>query len=308
MHVANLSRVDINLLVVFHQVAECRSVTLAADRLALSQPAVSHALNRLRQLFDDPLFVREKGGLGLTTRALELVEPVRRALDAVQSVLAPQGFDPTTATRRFRLGASEYTAVILLPAVASVLHAAAPHAGFAFEAVDGSVFEKLAKGEIEAVFWGTTPPPEPFVATELFRETQVGAVGAQHPLAAKARSGEVSLEDYMSSMHWRVNYAASIPSLVDTTLDGMGLTRRIALETTSFGGDTSLLKNASLMLTLPSRVFNAAADEGVVLFALPFSVPDFVYYLIWHPRTRSDQGSRWLRTQIIDAAHRDQRG
>ena len=305
MHKANLSRVDINLLVVFHQVAECRSVTVAADRLALSQPAVSHALNRLRQLLGDPLFVREKGGLGLTTRALELVEPVRRALDAVELVLAPQSFDPATTERRFRLGASEYTAVTLLPAVASALHADAPNAAFAFESVDASVFEQLAKGEIEVAFWGTTPPLAPFISFELFRETQVGAVGVGHPLAAKARSGDVSLADYMSSLHWRVNYAASIPTLVDTTLNAMGLSRRIALETTGFGGDTALLRGMSLILTLPSRVFNGPAREGIHLFPLPFAVPDFVYYLVWHPRTEADPGSRWLRSRIIEALLND---
>ncbi|WP_159392790.1 LysR family transcriptional regulator [Methylobacterium sp. C1] len=290
---------DLNLLVVFHHVAECQSVTVAADRLALSQPAVSHALNRLRQLFDDPLFVREKGGLGLTRRAMELVEPVRGVLDAVESVLAPRTFDPSTTRRRFRIGASEYVSATLLPPIASALHAAAPHASFAFEAVDASVFEHLAKGEFEAVFWGTTPPADPFVVTELFREPHVGAVGSHHPLAAQARSGTVGLEDYLSFPHWRVNYAASMPSVIDQTLNDMGRVRRVALETASFGSNTALLDDARLILTLPSRVFKGKNRDDVIVFSLPFASPEFIYYLIWHPRSKSDPGSLWLRSQLI---------
>lgn len=299
MHETNLSRIDLNLLVVFHQVADCRSVTAAADRLSLSQPAVSHALNRLRHLFGDPLFVREKGGLGLTRRASDLVEPVRQALDAVDVALRPRTFDPGATTRRFRLGVTEYTAITLLPSVAHALHVQAPHAGFSFEAIDASSLEQIAKGEIEALFWGTTRPPKPFVVSELFREKQMGAISARHPLAARARSGSLSLEDYLSYKHWRVNYAASVPNLIDTTLEVMGVARRISVETATFGGNTALLEGAPLILTLPSRVLGGSVGKDVVVFPLPFVVPDFVYYLVWHPRTERDPGSAWLRSQII---------
>ena len=297
----NFRQVDLNLLVIFDEVANCRSVTVAAGRLNLSQPAVSHALSRLRHLLDDPLFVRGKGGLSLTLRALELVEPVRQVLDAAKRALTPKRFDPLVTPRRFRLGASEYTALTLLPALVPALHGQAPCANFAFEAIDETTFDRLSNGDIDAVFWGARPPEAPFCSVELFRETQVGAVGTRHPLVDKIRAADVSLADYLAYPHLRVNYAAGIPSLVDMALTSLDRARRIAVETASFGNNIALLRDTQMVLTLPSRLFRNSEPGLVVTFALPFEVPDFVYHLLWHRRTETDPGAVWLRNQIIGA-------
>ena len=117
MHDTNLKRADLNLLIVFDAVAKTRSVTAAAEQLSLSQPAVSHALKRLRTLMRDPLFVRGRDGLVLTPRAEGSRAEIESILDAVGRVLATQRFDPVTATRKFRLAASDYAMMTTIPGI-----------------------------------------------------------------------------------------------------------------------------------------------------------------------------------------------
>ena len=166
---------------------------------------------------------------------------------------------------------------------------------------DEATFDRLSNGDIDVVFWGARPPAAPFHSAELFRETQVGAVGMQHPLVDRIRSADVNLADYLAYPHLRVNYAAGIPSMVDTALAQLDRVRRIAVETASFGDNIALLRRTQLILTLPSRLFRDSVTKFVVTFPLPFEVPDFVYYLLWHNRSETDPGAIWLRNQIIGA-------
>src|SRR5271154_6931253 len=126
MQEMNLRRIDLNLLVVFDEIARSRSVTIAAERLSLSQPAVSHALARLRDMIGDPLFLRSRRGLALTARAQAMVDPVGGILASIGAALAPGRFDPARSTHTFRLGVTDYSTVAALPSVIRAVRLAAP--------------------------------------------------------------------------------------------------------------------------------------------------------------------------------------
>ncbi len=133
MNKINLAKIDLNLLVVFNEIWEAGSVTEAANCLGLSQSAVSHALNRLRALMEDPLLVRTGGRLMPTTRAAALAPALREALDLVERALREPTFDPAQTMRNFRIGASEFTSPTLLPTLCPELHQRAPQASFTFQ-------------------------------------------------------------------------------------------------------------------------------------------------------------------------------
>ncbi|WP_158808928.1 LysR substrate-binding domain-containing protein [Beijerinckia sp. L45] len=300
MNQINLSRVDLNLLVVFNAVAGSMSVTRAAENLFISQPAVSHSLNRLRLLLDDPLFVSGKGGLALTIRAMDLVQPVKEILASVERVIAPVSFDPLATTRTFRIGASEYAALTILPDLIGALHRGAPLASFEFLTIGSNILDQLAGGELDLTFWGTAAPKAPFRSTELFRETHVAVIDAGHALANKAKRAAVTLDEYLSFPHLRINYADTILSPTDLALAELGRKRNVAVATANLAGRALSLKGTSLIATLPRRVVESYENKALVTFPLPFKVTELAYYMVWHARGESDPASVWLRRMVFE--------
>lgn len=294
----NLRRADLNLLVVFDVVAETRSVTVAAERLSLSQPAVSHGLRRLRELLDDPLFVRGRGGLNLTPRAAALAQPVREILEAVGRVLAVPTFDPAETTRRFRVGASEYALMTIVPALIRELGSTAPCAGLEVRQIDGDTLDDLENGSLDVAFWGPPPRLGPFRSAELFRERHVGVLDGRHPLAGKARRNAVTLEDYLAFPHAVVTLGIHRPSPVDTVLGRSGRERSVAVVTPSSLSSVAALRGTRLIGSIPSRLVEAGVTGGLVTFELPIDDHEYPYSLVWHPRTDDDPGSAWLRDLI----------
>ncbi|QRM34298.1 LysR family transcriptional regulator [Microvirga sp. VF16] len=302
MNKMNLARIDLNLLVVFNEVWDCGSVTDAAGRLGLSQPAVSHALGRLRALLDDPLFIRSGGRLAPTARAVALASPLREALGAVERALKEPTFAPAETKRRFTIGASEFTSLTLLPMLCPELSAQAPGASFTFQGIDESVYDLLADGRLDVAFWATDPPGDPFSSAELFRETHVVVVGSHHPLAQGNHRRSLSLEGYLAYPHLKVNFTTTIPNLIDTALSAIGQSRSVALETAHLAATAAILRATPFVMTIPSRVLNAIGSEGLTTYPVPFDVPDFVYRVLWHRWADREPGSIWLRDQIVRSA------
>ncbi len=301
MRDVNLRRIDLNLLVVFDAVAATRSVTAAADRLALSQPAVSHALGRLRHALGDTLFVRGRKGLTLTPRAADLVGPVREVLDAIGRAVAPPRFNPGETQQTFRLGATEYAALTVVPALARALHAAAPQALFELQHLDERMVERLESGALDLVFWATDPPAPPLVTAELFRETHIGVVDPRHPLAGRAQRGAVTLDDYLAFPHVRMSYGLATPNPVDDALGALRRERRVAVVTASFQSALASLVGTNLIATVPARVVSCFEPVMPLLrFQLPLTLSDYPYYALWHRRTDADPALQWLRGVIFD--------
>ncbi len=301
MHETNLPRADLNLLVVFDAVARTRSVTLAAERLSLSQPAVSHALNRLRTLTRDPLFVRGRDGLVLTPRADVMVVPVSDILAAIARIVVAPEFSPADTVRRFKVGASDYSMMTVVPGLVRAVRAQAPSGSLEIVQFGANVLALLESGELDMAFWGATAPPSPFLSAELFREHFVGLVCARHPLAIKAEQGGVALNEYMSFPHVIVTFLDSRQNPVDARLAELGLKRKIGLVSPSFAANAACLHGSDLIMSAPSRFAANARQSGLVSFKLPFNVPDYPYSVVWHRKTDEDPAVRWLRDLAIQA-------
>jgi DNA-binding transcriptional LysR family regulator len=302
MHETNRTRLDLNLLVVFDAVARTRSVTAAAQELFLSQPAVSHALNRLRDLVGDRLFLRGPGGLAPTPRAEAMMGPAREALAQAARAFAPGKFDPATTRRVFRVAASDYALATVAPALVALARAETPQARLELPAMREGALELLETGELDAAFWGASPPPRPWRSVELFRERLVGLVRARHPLAVKARAGHVALDDYLAHPHIAVSWRDPRLSAVDARLAEIGRARRIAVATPNFAANVAALRGADLVMSLPSRYCAGLDLRGLARFELPLALDDFAYLLVWHARTDDDAANVWLRAAVVRAA------
>lgn len=302
MHEVNLARADLNLLVVFDEVARTRSVSQAAQRLALSQPAVSHALRRLRDLVGDPLFVRGRDGFVLTPRAAAMVAPVRDIVASVGRVLATSGFDPATAQHRFRVSASDYSMTTIAPAFISALRRAAPGVTLELEHAGPDTLMHLERGDLDLAFVGAAVPAGPFKARELFRERYVGLVCGRHPLAVRAGQGALTLDDYLAFPHIVASFRDPRPSPVDAALSTIGRTRTIGFVSPNFAANVECIRDTDLIVSLPSRFASYVRMDDLVSFALPFEVPDYPYSVIWHQRSDDDAATAWLRDLIASVA------
>lgn len=303
------NRADLNLLAVFDAVASTRSVTRAAERLSLSQPAVSHALNRLRDRLGDPLFVRGSDGLRATPRALEMIEPIKEILRSAETVFAMGSYDPATDPRRFRLAASEYAIATLIRSLIPSLRAMAPKAVLEVLPFGPSALPDLESGALDCCFWAGPLPNSPWMGKPLFSERLVGLISERHPLAEKARQGRISLDDYLAHPHIVVSMKDPFRSQIDTALDEVGRTRTVSISTHSFSANIASLLTSDLITTLPSRLAATSLQAGLLAFEVPLSIPDFTYSLIWHSRTDTDLAMVWFRDLIStlapDVARRD---
>lgn len=298
MHEMNERRPDLNLLAVFDAVAACGSVTGAAERLALSQPAVSHALNRLRDLIGDPLFVRGRRGLQPTPRAEAMRAPVREILAASSAILAGAPFAPESSERRFRVGVSDYASLTLVPPLIRALRTLAPRATFETRAVGPTTFAELEGGELDCAFWGADPPGSRWRAARLFSERLIGVIADDHPLARRVKTtGAIGLDDYLAFPHVVVSIGARGANPVDLALAALGRSRAVAVVTQSFAANMEALHGSDLIASVPSRL-TLSAQPGLSVFELPLALADYDYTLLWHARTDADSASAWLRAEI----------
>lgn len=300
MHSPNLSRVDLNLLVVFDAVARTRSVTGAADVLSLSQPAVSHALKRLRDLMRDPLFVRGRRGLVLTLRAEKCITEVQAILASVGRVLTSDEFDPAATTRSFRFAASDYAMMTIVPPIVRALRTMTPRAKIDIGHTGADLHARLEKADIDIAFAGAEEPESTIASRELFREHFVGLICERHLLAFKAGQGRLTLKEYLSFPHVAVTFRNPVRNSIDTKLAELGKTRHVAMTTPSFAANIASLRGTDLIMSLPSRLASLADRRGLVLFKLPLAVPDYPYLMSWHRRTDNDPAMKWLRSLVIE--------
>ena len=299
MHQTNITRIDLNLLLVFDTVARSRSVTAAATQLSLSQPAVSHALKRLRDVVGDPLFVRSRAGLVATPRAAAMIQPVRQLIEGAHDVFAHKEFDPATATRTYRVGASDYSMLTVVPKLVQFLRANAPKSNLDVRAVNEKTLPSLEAGEIDLAFWGDSAPEPHFIGQTLFHEKFIGLICANHPLAKKARQRKITITDYLAFPHMRVSFGSLQPRPVDVVLAERGLHRKVVVVTPNFASNVASLPGSDLILSIPGRLLSEADAQRYVTFTLPIAVPEYPYSLIWHKRTEADRPLQWLRDGLV---------
>lgn len=302
MNEMNKGKLDLNLLTVFDAVHMTGSVTRAAARLNLSQPAVSHALRRLRALTGDPLFVRSGGGLTPTPRAELIAGGAAQVISTARALLAKPSFDPDKDARSFRIASSDYSSLTLAPLLAQSLRRQAPRCALELVSVGTGTLRQLAAGEADCSFWGVAAPEGPFKAVRLFDEHLIMAVDRAHPLACRLNEGAGALSTYAACPHAAVAHGASTPNPLDAALKKAGVERRAGLTAPSFAACIAAAKGTDLIVTLPSRLAAYAEAQNFVCFDLPFACEAYPYFLVWHERTAADPAQIWLRRLIVRAA------
>ncbi|MDH4607298.1 LysR family transcriptional regulator [Pseudomonas sp. BN102] len=295
----DLRRIDLNLLVVLDALLAEQHVTRAAERLHLSQPAVSHALGRLRDLLGDPLLVRSGGGLVPTPRALELQRPLIETLARVQALLAPSGFDPAASRRKFRLAMSDYGAACLLPALSRALRREA--LGIDLEISQGSreaMLEQLQNGEIDLAAGVFPELPAPLRSTSLFEEDFACLLER----ASLPADGSLDLATYLARPHVLVEMSGGGAAEIERALTRIRERRRIAVRLPHWNVAPELIAGTDLILTVATRGLRKVEDRSLVIVPPPFVLPGFAFDLAWHQRGTGDPGLDWLRSQVQAAA------
>ena len=297
--ITHLRSVDLNLLVILEALLAERHLSRAAQRLHMSQPAVSHALARLRQLLGDPLLLRGKGGFRPTARALELARPLADALQSVRCVLGGAGFEASSAQRVFRLAMSDYGAALVLPALLRRLRVEAPGIDLVISSASRpAMLAGLQDGELDLALGVFAQLPEQLHSDVLFEETFACALDP----ASLAPGTQWNLDTYLARPHVLVaSTDGGMAAEVDAALAKLGRTRRIAVRLPHWTVASELLKGTDLILTVAQRALQAEEGKGWMVQAPPFAIAPFAFELVRHHRAEGDAGIAWLRAAIAAA-------
>ncbi len=293
-----LHRADLDLLPVLAALLELRSGTLAAERLGMSQPAVSRALSRLRARFGDRLFVKGARGLIPTARAEGLAAPVTTVLASAAALLAPvAAFDPAREERVFRIATTDYGALAILPHLLPGLTRDAPGIGIEVLPLSRDALRSIAAGDFDLLLYGDDDLPPSCRARVLFKDGYACLLREGHPAA---RAGKLDLDAYTAASHLLVTLFGGRQGVVDDALAALGRSRRIAAFLPYFSLAPLLLAESDLILTLPARAAAAHAGRGgFMTLPPPVDLPPFTYRLVWHERAQDDPASAWLRSRIV---------
>jgi DNA-binding transcriptional LysR family regulator len=294
--IVNVQEIDLNLLRVFDAVLHEHGVTRAAARLALTQPAVSNALARLRSLLGDALFVRTPAGMDPTPFARELAEPVRQALALLESALAHgPGFDPATSGRAFRFYMSDLGQIEFLPPLVERVQRVAP--GVRLEAVAlevDDIADALGAGALDLAVGFLPGLGPPVQRRALFRDPYLCLMRVDHPIRTLTK------RKFLEASHALVTYRGG-HRVVEQAMERAGLARRVALRMPHFTVAPMLLERTDLVLTLPARVARVFEKRGrLKTLPPPLPIPPAEVAVHWHPRFETDPGNRWLRDVVIE--------
>lgn len=302
MRFPDLRNVDLNLLLVLHSLLETRSTVLTAQRLHMSQPAVSRALGRLRLLFDDKLLLKGAKTMVATDRALMLTGPLAKVLQNLGDFLEAPSFSPAETERVFRLATTDYGALALLPNLLKAVAEAAPKATIEVDTLNRDVFGALASGELDVILIGDLPIPPNLHVSHLFIDDYLSALRPSHPAAKHIRNGRMDLEVFLAHSHVRVSIFDD-RSGTDEALLRLGLRRKISAQLPYFAVAAIVAASTNAILTIPSRAMRALATEhNLLTFRPPVDIAKADYRMIWHERTHTDAGAVWLRQKLMEAA------
>ncbi|AXV81219.1 LysR family transcriptional regulator [Ralstonia solanacearum] len=300
INIVHISRVDLNLFVVFDAIYTEGGITAAARTLNLTQPAVSHALGRLRELFDDPLFERRGQGMVPTPLARTLVAEVRAALQGFERTLREgTRFDPATSERRFTLSMRDALEATLLPPLMAAIAREAPRIDVTTVRGDRRQLEaELLAGTIDAAVDILLPVSPAIRHAPLLSDPMVVLARPGHPVT----QGPLTLERYLAYEHVHVSSRRRGAGLEDVELRRLGRERRVRLRCQHYLAACRVVSCTDLLVTLPVRYARIAnAPYGNVMLPLPFKVPPLELYLYWHANSDQDAAGRWLRDHVFAA-------
>lgn len=299
MREVDLRRIDLNLLVALEALLDEKSVTRAARRLGMSQPAASRALGRLRALFSDALLVDGPGGYLLSARAEELRPTLRRTLAGVGAMLEANAFDPATATGRIRLLMPDLQAATLAPHLLTRFACEAPSLDLDIVAPSTNVIEMLEHGAADAMVGLIDDASAGIQRRSLYDEELVTLLRVHHPALAR----KMTLDRFLKLEHIVVSVTGDGPAPIDEVLARMGRTRRVKLRVPNFFAAVEIAARSDLIMTLPTSLARAAANmRRFVSLPPPLNLGGFTMSLAWHARQQDAPRHIWLRRAIVAAA------
>lgn len=296
----HISRVDLNLFTVFEAIYTEGSVTRASQKLNLTQPAISHSLGRLRQMFDDPLFVRQGHTMVSTPLARNIIEPVRRALRGLEVTLnGLEAFDPATTTKRFNIALRDVLEATILPPLMLRMRHDAPLVDLAASQVDRRDLQsEMATGSLDGAIDVLLPLPNDIMRTRIYQDTTVVVVRKGHPEI----DGQLDIETYLKQDHVLASSRRRGVGLEDFELSRFGLERHIRLRCQHYFAACRVVSQTDLILTMPgryARIANQQFDNQILPF--PMEVPPFDVFLYWHANVDNDPANKWFREQVMQS-------
>ena len=292
----NLSKVDLNLFIVFDAIYTEANLTRAGQIVGITQPAVSNALSRLRETFNDPLFVRTAQGMVPTPMAQNIIGPVRNALQLLRvSVQESRIFNPLQANKTFRISMTDLIEAVILPPLFQRLRRQAPAVQIeSFLAKRRETTKELAAGRIDFAVDAPLNTDPQVRHVKLLEDRYVCAMRKGHPLA----KDKISLDDYLSLTHIHISSRRSGLGLVDLALGKMGIQRKIALRSQHYLMASQVMQQTDMAMTVPESF---AHRHGLHAVELPVNdVPAQETHLYWHESTDQDPANRWMREQLIE--------
>ncbi|OFA06249.1 LysR family transcriptional regulator [Duganella sp. HH101] len=296
----HISKVDLNLFIVFEAIYAEGSITRASLKMNLTQPAISHALNRLRQLFDDPLFERQGHVMVPTPLARSIIDPVRQSLRGFEVTLnGAERFDATTSERAFSLALRDVLEASVLPPLMARVAQDAPSVGLNTLQVGRRELEsELAAGTLDVAIDILLPLSNDIRRALLATDKTVVLVRRDHPLV----HGALDLDGYLKLEHIQTSSRRRGPGLEDFELSRLGLQRRVRLRCQHYFAACRAVSQTDLALTMPERLARVVNQQfGNQILPFPLQMPSLDIYLYWHANVDNDAASLWLRDQIKQA-------
>ena len=298
----DIRNVDLNLLVALDALLAERSVSRAAVRLHLSQPAASALLARLRELFGDPLLLRSARGMLPTARALELLGPVRQVLDEIDAIVQPRAaFDPAGAVHTFTLSASDYVEYALLPMLVDYLERKAPGVRLEVRPLDlEMVAKQMESGEVDLCITGLQNAAAGLHLRPLYAERIVSVVRRKHP----GVGARLTLDTFCSLEHILVSVRGSgFSGRIDEALAALGRKRHARLAVPHFLLVPEIVARSDMISALPERLARGYAKR-LRIFEPPLDLQGFTVGEIWHERNQRDPAQQWLREVLAELAQK----
>ncbi|MEQ9518646.1 MAG: LysR substrate-binding domain-containing protein [Parvibaculum sp.] len=296
----NLRNVDLNLLTIFDAIMVERNMTRAAERVGMTQPAISNALSRLRALTGDPLFTRTAKGMTPTPRAETLATPVRQALDLVRAGLTDTAsFHPDTSTRNFVVAMGDYCEVVFLPKIVSALSHEAPHIQITALAPAGTTLSKELKDGTVDLVWDTLPIDKTgFVSESVFDDRLVCIMATDNPLAGEH---ELTPQRYETAAHIRLDPGHTYVHAFDRYVRQLGIHRQFAIEVSRIIPMGYIAAESQYVATVPYHLaMRFAKTLPIAIKELPLKIPQSPVYQSWSETFRDDPGHKWFRTRLKD--------
>jgi DNA-binding transcriptional LysR family regulator len=295
--VPNVADIDLNLLVVFHEMFQTRNVSLVAKRLGLSQPTVSNALSRLRKSCSDELFVRTAQGMQPTPYAQRISEPIAHALVSVTDALEQkERYDPATSQRRFVIAMTDVGEIHFMPVLVELCRRIAPSVGISSVRASAVNWQQeMETGQIDLAIGAFTDVAQTLYQRRLFSQNYVTMFRRPHLFD----KGKVELKEFLGARHLLVTSQESPYDQINARLVKAGIARSVNYRVPHFTAVPYVIAASDMVATVPIKLAQQACGPfGLGYITPPLRLPSLQTNILWHRRYHQDGGNQWLREVI----------